>query len=269
MDVAEQSRELAVLIRNLTPMQKVDFYYFTIVKGENPYKFLLDLEVTKHGDHDQSSHGNWASGSSPKGGTGKTPKNVDANKSAGTYTNEDGESISLWDNVSWNESEDNPRLEQLCGLAFENINRGEKMMSVKECFDYTDKVLAKYGYGDRLVASSIDSPEVFGGNRSGVEAAISRGMTELMPEGNSLRGKSIPVLCLRKRGTTKPALLHEIAHIMEGSWTSESPNARGGHNEVWYETWHTLLQKEGLNQASSYLSFMVYKPEGTGVLNVD
>jgi len=228
----------------------------------------LEMSMQKHQDHDQSSHGSWATGSSPKGSGAKTPKNVDANKSAGTYTNEDGESISLWDNVSWNESEDNPRLEQLCGLAFENINRGEKMMSVKECFDYTDKVLAKYGYGDRLVASSIDSPEVFGGNRSGVEAAISNGMTELLPEGNSLRGKSIPVLCLRKRGTTKPALLHEIAHIMEGSWTSESPKARGVHNEVWYETWHTLLQKEGLNKASNYLSFMVYKPEGTGVLDV-
>jgi hypothetical protein len=154
-------------------------------------------------------------------------------------------------------------------LAFENINRGEKMMSVKECFDYTDKVLAKYGYGDRLVASSIDSPEVFGGNRSGVEAAISRGMTELMPEGNSLRGKSIPVLCLRKRGTTKPALLHEIAHIMEGSWTDKSGKAGGGHNDVWYETWHKLLEKEGLNAQANYLSFIVYKPEGSGVLNVD
>lgn len=237
------------------------------VRGRTVIRFQPGLKpVMKHQDHDQSSHGNWAKGGSPT--SAGVPTNIDANKSSGTYTDEDGDSISLWDNLSWSGAEDNPRLEQLCGLAFENINRGEKMMSVKECLDYTDKVLMKYGYGDRLVASSIDSPEVFGGNRSGVEAAISRGMTELMPEGNSLRGKDIPVLCLRKRGTTKPALLHEIAHIMEGSWIDPSEKARGGHNEVWYETWHTLLQKEGLNKSANYLSFIVYKPEGTGVLNV-
>jgi hypothetical protein len=91
----------------------------------------------------------------------------------------------------------------------------------------------------------------------------------LLPEGNSLKDKNIPVLCLRSRGTTKPALLHEIAHIMEGSWTDKSGKAGGGHNEVWYETWHKLLEKEGLNAQANYLSFMVYKPEGSGVLNVD
>ena len=233
--------------------------FLTLISGEKALSF-----IQKHQEHDQSSHGNWASG-----GGARTPKNIDANKSSGTYTNEDGESISLWDDLSWSGSEDNPRIEQLSGLAFENINKGQKMMSVKECLDYTDEVMMKYGYGDRLVAKSVDSKEVFGGNRSGVEAAISRGMTELLPEGNSLKGKDIPVLCLRKRGTTKPALLHEIAHIMEGSWIDKSGKAGGGHSESWYETWHTLLRKEGLNESANYLSFMVYKPEGTGVLNVD
>ncbi len=238
----------ASLLQNMTDPSLVDF--------EN-------ILLVKHQDHDQSSHGNWA------GGGARTPKNVDANKSAGTYTNEDGDTIDLWDNLSSSGSEDNPRLEQLCGLAFENINKGEKMMKPNECLDYTDTVLQKYGYGDRLVAKSIGSKEVFGGNRSGVEAAIAPGRTDLLPEGNSLKDKNIPVLCLRSRGTTKPALLHEIAHIMEGSWTDKSGKAGGGHNEVWYETWHKLLEKEGLNKAANYLSFMVYKPEGSGVLNVD
>ena len=35
----------------------------------------LTLVIEKHQDHDQSSHGNWATG-----GGAKTPKNVDANK---------------------------------------------------------------------------------------------------------------------------------------------------------------------------------------------
>jgi hypothetical protein len=55
-------------------MQKADFYYFTIVKNKDPYKFLSDLEVTKHQDHDQQSHGNWATdGSYPTEAVVSTP----------------------------------------------------------------------------------------------------------------------------------------------------------------------------------------------------
>ena len=65
MITVDQSRELAVLIRGLTPMQKADFYYFTIVKNEDPYEFLSSLGVQKHQQHDQQSHGNWAGESLP------------------------------------------------------------------------------------------------------------------------------------------------------------------------------------------------------------
>jgi len=58
----DQSRKLALLIRDLSPIQKADFYYFTIVENQDPYKFLASIPVKKHGDHDQSSHGSWAQG---------------------------------------------------------------------------------------------------------------------------------------------------------------------------------------------------------------
>ena len=60
----DQSRELALLIRDLSPMQKADFYYFTIVENQDPYEFLASLKVLKHGTGDQKPHGNWANGSS-------------------------------------------------------------------------------------------------------------------------------------------------------------------------------------------------------------
>lgn len=230
------------------------------IYDKNDVLEVVNLEVEKHQEHDQSSHGNWASGGSGKFGT---PKNVDANKPAGKYKDSE-----LWDNLNPSGAEDSPRIEQLCGVAFNQVNQGEKMMSPDEISKYTDEVMTKYGYGDRVYSLSVGDKTVFNSETSGREAAVSRGMTELLPDGNPLKGKDIPVLCIRKRGTTKPAVLHEIAHIMEGSWKDTSGKAGGGHNEIWYETWHTLLKNEGLTGAANMLSFFVYKPEGTGVINV-
>ncbi len=64
----DQSRELAVLIRDLSPMQKADFYYFTIVEEQDPYEFLASLTIQKHAQHNQKTHGSWATGQ--KGGSG-------------------------------------------------------------------------------------------------------------------------------------------------------------------------------------------------------
>jgi hypothetical protein len=65
---AEESREVAKMIRTLSPLQKADFYYFVSVQGQDPYEFLQTIEFKKHGTHDQSTHGNWATGQ--KGGSG-------------------------------------------------------------------------------------------------------------------------------------------------------------------------------------------------------
>jgi hypothetical protein len=65
---AQESRELSKKIRTLTPIQKVDFYYFTIIEKQDPFEFLNQLKVTKHGDHDQSTHGSWATGQSDEEG---------------------------------------------------------------------------------------------------------------------------------------------------------------------------------------------------------
>ena len=64
---AEESREVAKMIRTLSPLQKADFYYFVSVQGQDPYEFLQSIEFKKHGTHDQSTHGNWAKGQ--KGGS--------------------------------------------------------------------------------------------------------------------------------------------------------------------------------------------------------
>jgi putative metallohydrolase (TIGR04338 family) len=71
----EESRELAILIRDLPPVQKADFYYFTIVEKQDPYEFLASIPVQKHQEHDQSTHGNWATGT-PQGGNGLAHREI-------------------------------------------------------------------------------------------------------------------------------------------------------------------------------------------------
>lgn len=70
---AEESREVAIMIRTLSPIQKADFYYFVSVQGQDPYEFLNNIEVIKHGNHDQKTHGNWATG---KGSSGLTHREI-------------------------------------------------------------------------------------------------------------------------------------------------------------------------------------------------
>ncbi len=57
-----QSRELAKIVAELSPMQKADFYYFTLIENQDPYEFLDSLNLNKHlaGQHDQSTHGSWS-----------------------------------------------------------------------------------------------------------------------------------------------------------------------------------------------------------------
>jgi hypothetical protein len=59
-----QSRELAKIVAELSPMQKADFYYFTLIENQDPYEFLDSLNFNKHqqGKHDQRTHGSWAGG---------------------------------------------------------------------------------------------------------------------------------------------------------------------------------------------------------------
>lgn len=92
MITIDQSRELGVLIRSLTPMQKADFYYFTIVKNEDPYEFLSSLDVQKHQQHDQSTHGSWA---------GTNQITSEQKKAVQAYTQKIGD-VTQWRSVAQN-----------------------------------------------------------------------------------------------------------------------------------------------------------------------
>ena len=54
-----QSRELASLIQTFSPAQKADFYYFTIVKNEDPMAYISNMEKASFGG-DRSAAGRYA-----------------------------------------------------------------------------------------------------------------------------------------------------------------------------------------------------------------
>ena len=229
--------------------------------------------LAKHapGKHDQKTHGR-------SGGASGGPKNIDTSKSAGTATLPNGETFDLWENVNWIDDKDgvdNQRIEMGAGIIFDNLNKDEVLLNPDECDKYMTEVLDKYGYGNRFFSTDKSGDKVFRGKSGSkgtrVEAAIAAGVTSTLPDGSPFKDKDIPVFVVRGRGTTKISLLHEAAHMMEGSWklkqqSPERERAGGGHSLRWYSTWIGLLDAEGFNKQANLLRFSVGTTDNKGVL---
>jgi hypothetical protein len=54
-----ESRQLASLIQTFTPIEKADFYYFTIVKNQDPMAYINNMEKASFGG-DRSEAGRYA-----------------------------------------------------------------------------------------------------------------------------------------------------------------------------------------------------------------
>jgi hypothetical protein len=97
-----------------------------------------------------------------------------------------------------------------------------------------------------------------------VEAGVSRGMTQELPDDHPLHNAEVPVLIYRKRGVSEFVLLHEIAHIIEGSWKEQRT---GGHNLAWWNTFGALLaQHPDMEGTRNMLQFFGYAFTDAGVL---
>jgi len=230
--------------------------------------------LAKHapGKHDQKTHGR-------RGGASGGPKNIDTSKSAGTATLPNGKTFDLWENVNWIDDQDgvdNQGIERGAGLVFDNLNKDQALLKPDECDDYMTEVLEKYGYGNRVFSTSKDGDKQFrgksGSKGSQIEAAVAAGVTSTLPDSSPFKDKDIPVFVVRARGTTKVSLLHEAAHMMEGSWklkaqSPERERAGGGHSLRWYSTWIGLLDAEGFNQQANLLRFSVGTTDNKGVLS--
>lgn len=203
--------------------------------------------------------------------TAKTPKNIDPNQTA-EKIKYGSKMHTVWNDVTYDpERKSNWRIEGGSGVMFKRIMEDQEIISDEtEVGKYVTDMLVKYGYGDRVINLSMaNSDKFFDENpeHKDVEAAVSRGVTESLPDSHPFKDKDLPVLLVRSRGTTKVALLHEIAHLMEANW--KNPNGDDGHNAVWYATWVALLRSEGFTKQANLLETVIGKlDEGdTGVIN--
>jgi antirestriction protein ArdC/DNA polymerase III epsilon subunit-like protein len=201
----------------------------------------------------------------------KTPKNIDPNVEA-ERIKYGSEMHTMWNDVTYNpELKNEWRIEGGSGVMFNRLMENQEIISnEKEINDYVVEMLTKYGYGDRVFSFDMNISDIFfkqNPQYDEVEAGVIPADTSVLPNSDPFKDKDIPALLVRKRGTTKVALLHEIAHMMEASW--KNPTNDGGHNSAWFATWVTLLRSEGFTAQANILEMAVYRlDEGdTGVIN--
>lgn len=188
---------------------------------------------------------------------------------------ETGEEWDLWEDVTFEDSGErggnNEGLEELHGMfASRLLADGEYMTDRAEIDKYIADTLEKYGYGKKFfaLANKKTSDAALGPIKEDggfIEAGVGLANKSQMPEGNPLKELDFPLMLVRSRGIKKVALLHEIAHMMEGSWKN---GKGGGHNMNWYATFLALLDGEGFKKESNLLRSVAPIAEGdTGAIN--
>ena len=121
-----------------------------------------------------------------------------------------------------------------------------------------------------MLASGAVSNKVLGkdpmkGDGSGVEAGVGRANNDTIPDDSPLKNVEFPVFLARSRGISKVAMLHEIAHLMEAGWRS---GVGGGHNQLWHQTFLTILRQEGFQKEANLLALTMGEVKGdTGAIN--
>jgi len=206
----------------------------------------------------------------------KAPKNKDASVEPEKFTFM-GEEYDLWNDITYDreskEGSDNDQLEYLHGIFAKRLLEGQELITDRnEINNYITEILKKYGYGNKffMLASGAVSNKVLGkdpmkGDGSGVEAGVGRSNDSIIPDNSPLKGVEFPVFLARSRGISKVAMLHEIAHLMESGWRS---GVGGGHNQVWHQTFLTLLRQEGFQTQANTISSAMGELKGdTGAIN--
>jgi hypothetical protein len=205
----------------------------------------------------------------------KAPKNKDTSVEP-TKITIDGEEYDLWNDITYDrnsqEGKSNNVLEQAHGIFASRLLEGQELIKDRnEIGKYISDILKKNGFGNKLfylaggsVADMMLGKDPRKGGE-GVEAGVGLANSNAFSEGDPLKDVEFPVVLVRKRGISKVALLHEIAHLMEAGWRS---NAGGGHNNSWHQTFLTLLRQEGFQKEANLLSLTIGELKGdTGVIN--
>ena len=205
----------------------------------------------------------------------KAPKNKDASVEPTKFTFM-GEEYDLWNDITYDreskEGSDNDQLEYLHGIFADRILDGQELITSRtDINNYITEILKKYGYGNKffMLASGAVSDKTLGKDpmkgKGGIEAGVGRANNSGIPSDSPLKDVEFPVFLARSRGISKIAMLHEIAHLMESGWRT---GVGGGHNQIWHQTFLTLLRQEGFQTQANLLSSSMGEVKGdTGAIN--
>jgi hypothetical protein len=205
----------------------------------------------------------------------KAPKNKDVSVEPTKFTFM-GEEYDLWNDITYDrdskEGSDNDQLEYLHGIFADRILDGQELITSRtDINNYITEILKKYGYGNKffMLASGAVSDKTLGKDpmkgKGGIEAGVGRANNSGIPSDSPLKDVEFPVFLARSRGISKIAMLHEIAHLMESGWRT---GVGGGHNQIWHQTFLTLLRQEGFQTQANLLSSSMGEVKGdTGAIN--
>jgi antirestriction protein ArdC len=191
----------------------------------------------------------------------ETPKNIDPDAATSKVTY-NGKISDSWENFVFQDgpkAQDNLGIEGGVGAAAKRILEVDDFIVDRdEIGTYVSDIFKKYGYGDKafVLHDAKDSDKIL--KKNGIEAGVTRAMTDTIPENHPFYKKPIPMLLIKSKGAKPVALLHEIAHMMSGNWIQ---GGGGGHSQDWYATYLALLDGEGYTREANLLRFTVYKPE--------
>jgi hypothetical protein len=142
----------------------------------------------------------------------------------------------------------------------EGEKAGKVMTTNAEVDAYINEVLTECGYGLRCVSIN-DGDKLL---PKDVRAGVTAGMTSELPKDHPLYKADLPCFLWRKsEGITEVVALHEIAHIITGSWKDKDGD--GGHSQTWWNTYGALLDHYGFDAAYNMGMFFGYRFEGAGV----
>jgi len=187
------------------------------------------------------------------------PLNVNPDLSPGTSTWEDVRMpTSKQTDIPNNRVFESAVANAAIGSYDQSVLESERLSGVDQISRYVTEILKKYGYGERSFKTLARGKML---SSAGAHAGVGRTT-------DPFTGETPPALFIfARKKYNKSVIIHEIAHLLQGSWLDVNDKDRG-HSPEWYDTYVTILRGEGLNDAADILEEKTgRKAQTTGVLN--
>jgi hypothetical protein len=130
-----------------------------------------------------------------------------------------------------------------------------KPLSEDEATLLVDDLMEKYVPGlDYQMRMGDELVDQYAGPETA--AFTSRGMTETLPPDHEMYNKDVVLLFFRD-GARPVEVMHEMAHVTEGSWRAPPDD---GHSNQWFRQYYEMVGAEGYPEAQNVLKAVMWDP---------